>query len=64
MHAMAHGHEGGIILVLCAFAKGGAAEGEGVGFEEGWEEAGADVGAGLEEWRVERVSSGGIEGNG
>ena len=47
VYAVVHGHESGILLVLRSLTKGGAAEGEGVGFEEGWEEAGADVGVGL-----------------
>jgi len=53
VHAVLDGYNGRVVLVLCVSAERGAAEGEGVGFEEGWEEAGADVGAGMEEWRVD-----------
>ena len=63
VHAVVNGHESRVVIILCSFAKGGAAERESVGFEESWEEARTDVGAGLEEWRVEWLSSSGAKGN-
>ena len=62
MHAVVHGDEGGVFGVPSSLAEGGAAEGEGVCFEEDLEEAGADLGAGLEEGMVDWF--GGVEGDG
>lgn len=36
VHAVVHGHEGRVVIIICSFAKGGAAERESVGFEESW----------------------------
>lgn len=64
MYTMIRGHEDRAVSILRSFAERSAVECEGVGFEDSWEEAGADVGADLEEWRVEWTSAGGIEGDG
>ena len=54
VYAVIHGHESGVLEVFTSLAEGGAAEGESVGFEICWEEAGADGGAGLEDWGIDR----------
>jgi hypothetical protein len=48
MYTMIHGHESRVLLVLCSFAERSTTKCEGVGLEESWEEARANVGAGLE----------------